>query len=540
MRARAIALSLAGLGVIACALPPSLARAQSNAAPAAIENPIGKIVSAKGTVNVEHANAVVVQASVGSQTKVGDLVYKGDTVSTGQDSAIGIAFSDGTAFNLSSNARMVLNEFVYDPKGTKNSTLFSLSKGTFTFIAGKVAKTGDMKIDTPVATMGIRGTTPHVEIRDDGTVAFSTLVEDKKAIEKGTAPTGPAKKQRQAKSAEPVSPAAAPAAPASASPSPPPSIESNTASRCNRIRRSTVRTTSMSRFAGAAEPHSSPSRRRLQSFASRVNLAALILLLSAAVAPAQTPRLKNILLCNSQDPSKSDAQIEGCSALIDAGDEKPETVAVAHNNRGNAYVTKGEYDLAIKDYDEALKLKQDYARALNNRGVAYKKKGDIDRALEDLDQSIKLNPMSAGTYANRAQIYETKREHGLAAADYDEAIRLSPSAQNAWNGRCWNRAILGQVEEALADCNEALRLEPDDAAALDSRGLAYLKKGQWAAAIADYNAALSRNPKLATALFGRGLAKLKSGDRNGGNADLIAAKAIAENIDAEFASYGVQ
>jgi hypothetical protein len=76
---------------------------------------------------------------------------------------------------------MVLNEFVYDPNGKSNATLFSLSKGTFTFIAGKVAKTGDMKIDTPVATMGIRGTTPHVEISDDGTVKFSTLIEENKS-----------------------------------------------------------------------------------------------------------------------------------------------------------------------------------------------------------------------------------------------------------------------------------------------------------------------------------------------------------------------
>jgi hypothetical protein len=88
---------------------------------------------------------------------------------------------DGTAFNLSSNARMVLNEFVYDPNGTANSTLFSLTKGTFTFIASKVAKTGDMKIDTPVATMGIRGTTPHVEISADGTVRFANLIEENKA-----------------------------------------------------------------------------------------------------------------------------------------------------------------------------------------------------------------------------------------------------------------------------------------------------------------------------------------------------------------------
>jgi hypothetical protein len=76
---------------------------------------------------------------------------------------------------------MTLNEFVYDPNGKSNSTLFNLTKGTFTFVAGKIAKTGDMKIDTPVATMGIRGTTPHVEISDDGTVKISTLIEEGKS-----------------------------------------------------------------------------------------------------------------------------------------------------------------------------------------------------------------------------------------------------------------------------------------------------------------------------------------------------------------------
>jgi hypothetical protein len=172
-----------------------------------VSNPIGKIVRAQGSVTVEHVDAVIVQANVsaaGSQAKIGDLVYKGDVVSTGADGALGVVFSDATAFNLSSNARMVLNEFVYDPNGKSNSTLLTLSKGTFTFIAGKVAKTGDMKIDTPVATMGVRGTTPHVEITDDGKVAFSTLVEDKKAIEKFSATDqskpAPTAKQRQAKS----------------------------------------------------------------------------------------------------------------------------------------------------------------------------------------------------------------------------------------------------------------------------------------------------------------------------------------------------
>jgi hypothetical protein len=181
---------LAGLLLAGSVMLPESVRAQSNAAqsPAASleTNPIGKVVKASGTVTIEHANAVVVQANLPAaggvgQSKVGDPVYKGDVVQTGADGKVGMTFNDGTAFNLSSNARMVLNEFVYDPNGKSNSTLFSLTKGTFTFIAGKVAKTGDMKIDTPVATMGIRGTTPHVEISDDGTVRFSTLVEENKA-----------------------------------------------------------------------------------------------------------------------------------------------------------------------------------------------------------------------------------------------------------------------------------------------------------------------------------------------------------------------
>jgi hypothetical protein len=96
------------------------------------------------------------------------------------DGTIGIVFADGTSFNVSNNAKMEVNDFVYDPNGHSNSSLMSLTKGTFTFIAGNVAHTGDMKVDTPVGTMGIRGTAPRVEILDDGTVKFSTLVEQKK------------------------------------------------------------------------------------------------------------------------------------------------------------------------------------------------------------------------------------------------------------------------------------------------------------------------------------------------------------------------
>ena len=182
---------------------PDPAQAQSGAAQLAVQdvalNPIGNVVAATGSVTIEHVNAVVVQAKLPGQTgeaKVGDLVYQGDVVRTGADGRVSINFTDGTSFNLTNNANMTLNEFVYDPNGKSNSTLFNLTKGTFTFVAGKVAKTGDMKVETPVATMGIRGTTPHVEISDAGTVKFSTLIEEgKRKVTKG-APSTPQPEQK--------------------------------------------------------------------------------------------------------------------------------------------------------------------------------------------------------------------------------------------------------------------------------------------------------------------------------------------------------
>ena len=158
----------------------------------------GDIVNAL-TGHVEYAQAggaVAAATVIGHVTKItgsatairngvsvilnnGDNVEKGDVVQAGSDSTLGITFIDGTVFGLSSNARMVLNEMVYDPNGSSNSSLISLVAGTISFVAGETAKHGDMKIDTPVATMGIRGTAVLVEIdfSDPGDVKMQVLVE---------------------------------------------------------------------------------------------------------------------------------------------------------------------------------------------------------------------------------------------------------------------------------------------------------------------------------------------------------------------------
>ena len=122
---------------------------------------IGKVI---GHVTKLTGSATAVRNGVSITLNMGDNCNKGDVVQCGSDGTLGITFIDGTVFGLSSNARMVLNEMVYDPNGSSNSSLLSLVQGTITFVAGETAKNGDMKVDTPVATVGIRGTAVLIEI----------------------------------------------------------------------------------------------------------------------------------------------------------------------------------------------------------------------------------------------------------------------------------------------------------------------------------------------------------------------------------------
>src|SRR5262249_26620667 len=78
-------------------------------------------------------------------------------------------------FNLSNNARMALTEFVCD--GTSNSALFSLSKGIFAFIAGKIAKAGGLRIDTPFARIRGAAQDGGIGILTLAALAFSTIRE---------------------------------------------------------------------------------------------------------------------------------------------------------------------------------------------------------------------------------------------------------------------------------------------------------------------------------------------------------------------------
>jgi fibronectin-binding autotransporter adhesin len=144
-------------GDIVNALAGHVEYAQAGGGLAAAAAVVGHVTKLMGS-------ATAIRNGVSIILNQGDNIEKGDVLQSGADSTLGVTFIDGTVFGLSSNARMVVNEMVYDPNGSSNSSLLSLVAGTISFVAGETAKHGDMKVDTPVATMGIRGTAVLVEI----------------------------------------------------------------------------------------------------------------------------------------------------------------------------------------------------------------------------------------------------------------------------------------------------------------------------------------------------------------------------------------
>ncbi|MDE2332411.1 MAG: FecR domain-containing protein [Bradyrhizobium sp.] len=135
---------------------PAPAAAPAEAQPADDE-PIGNVATLTGTATVTRHNAQ-------TPLKLQDDIFLNDVLRTSANSTLGVTFNDATTFNLTANARITVDNYVYQEGGKHNSALFDIAKGTVAFVAAEVAHSGDMKISTPTATLGIRGTTGLVEV----------------------------------------------------------------------------------------------------------------------------------------------------------------------------------------------------------------------------------------------------------------------------------------------------------------------------------------------------------------------------------------
>jgi len=157
-----------------------------------------------------------------------------------------------------------------------------------------------------------------------------------------------------------------------------------------------------------------------------------------------------------------DLRISGCTTLIQSGRETQSILAVAFCNRGNAYQDyKCDYDRAIQDYDQAVRLKPDDAAALNNRcwarAVANKA---LEAALSDCNESLRLRPDDAGTMHSRGFVHFRMGRYDEAIADFDNSLSRDPKSADMLYMRGLAKGVRHDTAGSDADIAEAKAIDP--------------------------------------------------------------------------------
>ncbi|MEZ2145401.1 VCBS domain-containing protein [Bradyrhizobium sp. DN5] len=112
---------------------------------------IGHIHTVIGCGTLTRASGVATQAVAGAP------VYRADVIETDADGQITLRFIDGTLFNISGGTHVALSDFVFEVEGMSHAALFDVTRGSFSFVLGRLAEAGSLRLNTPIAGIRTRG-----------------------------------------------------------------------------------------------------------------------------------------------------------------------------------------------------------------------------------------------------------------------------------------------------------------------------------------------------------------------------------------------
>jgi tetratricopeptide (TPR) repeat protein len=117
-------------------------------------------------------------------------------------------------------------------------------------------------------------------------------------------------------------------------------------------------------------------------------------------------------------------RISSCTKLIETPGIDPARLAGAFDRRGSAYIGLGQYQRALRDYDEAIRISPQDAVALNNRALVYLRLGKPSQGLLDVEKAVQFAPREPHFYSMRALIVQSLGDRQGAIRDYNTAMAL--------------------------------------------------------------------------------------------------------------------
>ena len=116
--------------------------------------------------------------------------------------------------------------------------------------------------------------------------------------------------------------------------------------------------------------------------------------------------------------------------------------ALVMRNQGDANANLEQYEEAIADYDQALRVQPDNMLAYIHRGLAKARMGDFEEAIIDFNQALELEPDNESAYINRGLAKYNLGRSQEAIADYDQALNLQPDSVLAYYNRGAGKGLI--------------------------------------------------------------------------------------------------
>jgi len=264
----------------------------------------------------------------------------------------------------------------------------------------------------------------------------------------------------------------------------------------------------------------------------RLSTAAMTLFLTIGSNAVVASELKSCSPLGGAGLAPPDQVIALCTKQIKSGRLRGQDLEWAYSSRGEAHRNKGNFELAIADYDEAIKLRPEYAGHLISRALTYERKKDFQHSLDDYSAAIKIEPNNSSYFNFRAATYMAADDSRRAIADYSEALRLKPDYPYYFFFRASAYLSVGDYDLAISDYTETIRTsEPNDvwSGYLD-RAWVYRMKGEYARALSDIEEAIKRIADKPRGYMDRGLARFESGSYDLAEADLARATQMNPNF----------
>jgi protein O-GlcNAc transferase len=175
--------------------------------------------------------------------------------------------------------------------------------------------------------------------------------------------------------------------------------------------------------------------------------------------------------------------------------------ADAHHNLGYAFKLQDNLEAALECYQQALKIRPNYAQTHNNLGIVLHKQGQVRAAIECYQQALKINPEYAQPHYNLGGIFLDQGKLEEAIECYQQALKLHPNyAVYHQLGNVFS--LQNQLEAAAESYRQALKLQPESITTYFNLGNIYSELGKLELAIETYQQALKINPDYSLAKFG--------------------------------------